>query len=44
MGWIRNSPENKPLIKESILKLSAGGGTNIVSGIELALQLMKKRT
>ena len=37
MGWIRNTPNNKPLIKESILKLNAGGGTNLVSGIDLAM-------
>ena len=43
MGWIRNIPENKPFIKDSILKLKVEGSTNIASGVEEGLKLIANR-
>ena len=43
MGCIRNIPENKPFIKDSILKLKEEGSTNITSGVEEGLKFIANR-
>ena len=38
------TPSNKLLFEQSILKLNASGGTNIQSGLEMALDVLKNRS
>lgn len=38
------TPSNKALFEQSVLRLTANGGTNIQAGLEMALDVVKKRT
>jgi len=37
------TPENKPKIKDLINNINASGGTNIASGLEIAVEILKKQ-